>query len=63
MNMKARTGFTFTNYNAHEMLAAIRYAERIYYDKKRNGIKLWTERWPLIFLECIRAEVSGNVCG
>ncbi len=28
------TGFSFTNYNAHEMLNSIRYAERIYYDRK-----------------------------
>lgn len=34
------TGFTFTNYNAHEMLAAIRYAEKIYYDKKREWNKI-----------------------
>lgn len=34
------TGFTFTNYNAHEMLAGIRYAEHIYYDKKREWNKL-----------------------
>lgn len=30
------TGFSFSNYNAHEMLDTIRYAERIYYDKKRD---------------------------
>ncbi len=34
------TGFSFTNYNAHEMLAAIRYAERIYYDRKREWNKM-----------------------
>lgn len=34
------TGFSFTNYNAHEMLATIRYAERIYYDKKREWNKM-----------------------
>lgn len=34
------TGFSFSNYNAHEMLAAIRYAERIYYDKKREWNKM-----------------------
>ncbi len=28
------TGFSFTNYNAHEMLNTVRYAERIYYDRK-----------------------------
>ncbi len=34
------TGFSFTNYNAHEMLACIRNAERIYYDKKREWNKI-----------------------
>ena len=34
------TGFSFMNYNAHEMLATIRYAERIYYDKKREWNKM-----------------------
>ena len=33
---KTGTGFSFANYNAHEMLGTIRYAERIYYDKKRD---------------------------
>ncbi|MBQ9321562.1 MAG: glycogen synthase GlgA [Eubacterium sp.] len=34
------TGFSFANYNAHEMLGSIRYAERIYYDKKREWNKM-----------------------
>lgn len=34
------TGFSFTNYNAHEMLTVIRNAERIYYDKKREWNKI-----------------------
>ena len=34
------TGFSFTNYNAHEMLGTIRYAKHIYYDKKREWNKL-----------------------
>lgn len=34
------TGFSFSNYNAHEMLGVIRYAEHIYYDKKREWNKL-----------------------
>ena len=34
------TGFSFTNYNAHEMLNAVRYAQRIYYDKKREWNKM-----------------------
>jgi len=34
------TGFSFANYNAHEMLNCIRNAERIYYDRKREWNKL-----------------------
>ena len=34
------TGFSFSNYNAHEMLNTIRYAENIYYDKKREWNKI-----------------------
>ena len=34
------TGFSFSNYNAHEMLSTIRYAEHIYYDKKREWNKM-----------------------
>ncbi len=34
------TGFSFVNYNAHEMLNTIRYAEHIYYDKKREWNKM-----------------------
>ncbi len=34
------TGFSFVNYNAHEMLGSIRYAERIFYDRKREWNKL-----------------------
>lgn len=30
------TGFSFTNYNAHEMLFMVRYAERIYYDNREE---------------------------
>lgn len=37
---KTGTGFSFSNYNAHEMLNTIRYAERIYYDKKRDWNKI-----------------------
>ena len=33
-------GFSFANYNAHEMLATVRYAEQIYYDKKRDWNKM-----------------------
>ncbi len=34
------TGFSFVNYNAHEMLATIRYAKRIYQDRKREWNKI-----------------------
>ncbi|MDO5294959.1 MAG: glycogen synthase GlgA [bacterium] len=34
------TGFSFSNYNAHEMLNTIRYAKYIYYTKKREWNKL-----------------------
>lgn len=34
------TGFSFANYNAHEMLGTVRYAERIYYEKKRDWNKI-----------------------
>ena len=34
------TGFAFRNYNAHEMASAVRYAEKIYYDKKREWNKM-----------------------
>ncbi|MGN8800022.1 glycogen synthase GlgA [Candidatus Merdisoma sp. HCP28S3_D10] len=34
------TGFSFTNYNAHEMMSTVRYAEHIYYDKKREWNKI-----------------------
>ena len=34
------TGFSFTNYNAHEMMHTVRYAEHIYYDKKREWNKI-----------------------
>ncbi|MCD8009494.1 MAG: glycogen synthase GlgA [Lachnospiraceae bacterium] len=30
------TGFSFTNYNAHEMLEAVRYAKSVYTDNKRR---------------------------
>ncbi len=47
------TGFSFANYNAHEMLATIRYAERIYYDHKRD--------WNKIVERGMKADFSWNV--
>ena len=37
---KTGTGFSFCNYNAHEMMDTVRYAEQIYYDKKRDWNKI-----------------------
>ena len=34
------TGFSFANYNAHEMLGVINYAKHIYYDKRREWNKI-----------------------
>lgn len=34
------TGFSFANYNAHEMLSIIRYAKHMYYNKKREWNKI-----------------------
>lgn len=34
------TGFSFCNYNAHEMMGTIRYAEHVFYDKKRDWNKM-----------------------
>lgn len=34
------TGFSFANYNAHEMLNTIRYAKHIYFDRKRDWNKI-----------------------
>ena len=34
------TGFSFSNYNAHEMLNTIRYAKDVYYNRKREWNKI-----------------------
>lgn len=47
------TGFSFVNYNAHEMLGTIRYAEKIYYDKKRE--------WNKIVDRAMAADFSWSV--
>lgn len=47
------TGFSFANYNAHEMLNTIRYAEKIYYNKKRE--------WNKIVDRAMAADFSWNV--
>ena len=30
------TGFSFTNYNAHELLNTINYAKEVFYNQKKN---------------------------
>ena len=37
---KTGTGFSFTNYNAHEMMDTVRRAEDVYYNKKRDWNKI-----------------------
>ena len=37
---KTGTGFSFANYNAHEMMGIVRYAEKIFYEKKRDWNKM-----------------------
>lgn len=37
---KIGTGFTFTNYNADEMLAMVRYAKEIYFNHKRDWYQI-----------------------
>ncbi len=34
------TGFSFANYNAHEMLDSVRYAKFVYYERKREWNKI-----------------------
>ncbi len=34
------TGFSFCNYNAHEMMNTVRYAEKIFYDRKKDWNKI-----------------------
>lgn len=47
------TGFSFTNYDAGEMLMTLRYAQHIYYDKKRE--------WNKIADRAMAADFSWNV--
>ena len=37
---KTGTGFSFSNYNAHEMFNTLKYAQYIYYEKKREWNKM-----------------------
>ena len=47
------TGFSFANYNAHEMMDIINYAKHIYYDKKRE--------WNKIIDRAMVADFSWNM--
>jgi len=44
------TGFSFTNYNAHEMLDTIRYAEKTYYKQR--------EEWDKMVVRAMEADFS-----
>ena len=46
------TGFSFSNYNAHEMLATLRYAMDIYYHKKKD--------WKKMMLRAMSQDFSWN---
>ena len=47
------TGFSFSNYNAHEMLGTIRYAKDTFYNKKRE--------WNKMVDRAMMADFSWNV--
>ncbi len=51
------TGFSFANYNAHEMLDSVRYAKYVYYDKKRE----WNKIIDRLFMADLCHEVSGVI--
>ncbi|SCH19370.1 Glycogen synthase [uncultured Clostridium sp.] len=46
------TGFSFRNYNAHEMMAMVRYAERIFYDQK--------DQWNDLVKRAMKVDFSWN---
>ncbi len=47
------TGFSFANYNAHEMMDVINYAKTIYYDRKKE--------WNKIVDRAMASDFSWNV--
>ena len=49
---KTGTGFSFPNYNAHEMLFTVRRAEDVFYNKKRD--------WNKIVERAMEADFSWN---
>ena len=50
------TGFSFKNYNAHEMLRTIRYAEQMYYDRKREWNKMVDRAMAVDFSSKVSAK-------
>lgn len=46
------TGFSFKNYNAHEMMGMIRYAKNVYYEKRRE--------WNKMVDRCMAVDFSWN---
>ena len=58
---KTGTGFSFSNYNAHEMMNTVRYAERIYYDKRRDWNKI-VERAMLKDFSWNNSEIGRASC-
>lgn len=50
---KTGTGFSFANYNAHEMLNTVRYAQHIFTEKKRD--------WNKMVERAMNADFSWNV--
>ncbi len=55
------TGFSFTNYNAHEMMGTVRYAQRIFYDKKRDWNKMVERAMKVDYSWKISAERYENL--
>ena len=47
-------GFSFSNYNADEMLAVINYSKHIFFDKKREWNQIVDRAWPMISLGMLR---------
>ncbi len=50
---KTGTGFSFTNYNAHEMMGLVRYAQRIFLEDR--------EEWDKMVVRAMNADFSWSV--
>ncbi len=49
---KTGTGFSFVNYNAHEMMETVRYAEKVYYDRRDD--------WKKLVKQAMNSDYSWN---